>query len=377
MRNLATVQRIKALDPLPKKDKIVYASFEDVDFKVIVGTEHKVGDKVIFIEADSILPVKPEYEFLRARCYNDKWNGFRIRNMKMAQVYSQGLVLPLSDTNLKVGTDLTDKLGIVKYDLEAEAERKYWAGSKKPESKLKLFMYRYWLLSIIYQWIMTKFYKRNSYAWPKFASVSDETRVQNLGYIYEQYKEQMFYATEKLDGQSALYAIYNKQFIVCSRRINLKRGGEANNYWTYAKDNDVERRLRDARKDMRRDFYIQGELCGPGIQGNKYSFPVRKLFVFNIRFIDTNEYMDLHSLVGFCRLYGFTPVPFLSTFEFNFKNIEELLAFADGYSVLNKNTLREGVVIRSVAVRPPDQGQANMLSFKVISPSFDIKYMGD
>ncbi len=48
MRNLATIQTISKLDPIPGRDRIVLASFENIGFHVIVGkTDFKVVDKCI------------------------------------------------------------------------------------------------------------------------------------------------------------------------------------------------------------------------------------------------------------------------------------------------------------------------------------------
>ena len=51
--------------------------------------EFKIGDKIVYIEIDSIVPERPEFEFLRNR-------KFRIRTIKLRGQISQGLILPLS-----------------------------------------------------------------------------------------------------------------------------------------------------------------------------------------------------------------------------------------------------------------------------------------
>ena len=96
-RNLVTVQKIKSLDPIKDKDRIVYASFENSGFHVIVGKDDfKAGDFAVYAEADTLLPDKPEFEFLRKRCWNEKWQGHRITAMRMSQHTSEGICFPLS-----------------------------------------------------------------------------------------------------------------------------------------------------------------------------------------------------------------------------------------------------------------------------------------
>lgn len=377
MRQLATVQTIKSLEKIEGKDRILYASFENVGFRVIVSSDTKVGEKVIYCECDSVLPVRPEFEFLRKRCYSDKWNGFRIRNMKMGGLYSEGLVLPTSILQINTsriadGLDLTKALGIIKYDPELLEENNN-AVAKKPRSRWMSFVYRSRILSKIYSY----FKSSDRYEWPRWASKSDETRAQNLGYIFEKYQGQHFYATEKLDGQSCLYAIYKKRFYVCSRNLCLKdpkKGGSKNNYWEYAHANNMEEVLKKLRKEIGQDFYIQGELCGPGIQQNKYGFETRQFFVFNMYLIESKTYVYYRKVMELCNSAGIKTVPLLKVFDWDFKNMDELLKFADGYSCYGNEVLREGVVLRSCVIEPPDRGQSNMRSLKVISPSFDLKW---
>lgn len=382
-RMLATVQTISSLEPITGKDRILYASFKNVSFRVIVSADTKVNDKVIYCEVDSLLPVRPEFEFLRTRCFSDKWNGFRIKNMKMCNLYSEGLVLPISlcpgAEKLSDGADLSETLGVIKYDPEALEEASTTKAPAKPLSAFRRWIYRFPLLTKLYNKLF--FQKKESYSWPKWASKSDETRAQNLPYIYDQYQGQQWYATEKLDGQSCLYGLQKQigffrpkyKLTVCSRNLNLKEG-TVNNYWTFAKNNDIKSKLISLHKKLNQDFYVQGELCGPGIQSNKYAFPERRYFVFNLRNIKTGQYLPYPAMASLCKEVGLDVVPHLETFTWTFKRMPELLTYADGFSLFGDKVLREGVVLRSCDVRGPDRGQSNLCSFKVISPSFDLKW---
>ena len=87
------------MEDIEGKDRIKLASFESVGWKVIVSTEQKVGDLVCYCEPDTLLPVKPEFEFLRKRCFKESWNGFVIKRMRMGGVLSEGLAIPLKELN--------------------------------------------------------------------------------------------------------------------------------------------------------------------------------------------------------------------------------------------------------------------------------------
>lgn len=87
MRKLASIQRITALEPIPEKDKIELATV--LGWRVIVQKGlYDVGDLCVYCEPDSVMPEKPEFEFLRPK-------KFKIKVMKMAGVYSSGICFPV------------------------------------------------------------------------------------------------------------------------------------------------------------------------------------------------------------------------------------------------------------------------------------------
>ena len=76
MRNMAYIVTIKSIEPIEGKDRIVYVSFNENTYQVIAQKGFSVGDKVLYAEVDSILPVSPKFEFLRSRCFvKDKVSG--------------------------------------------------------------------------------------------------------------------------------------------------------------------------------------------------------------------------------------------------------------------------------------------------------------
>jgi len=114
MRKLASIQVIKELHPIEGADKIEVAKVLGWQLIVKKG-EFSVGDRVVYIEIDSVLPDKPQFEFFRAR-------GTRVRTIRLRGVVSQGLCLPLSilppidNMALNEGVDVTNILEIEKYE---------------------------------------------------------------------------------------------------------------------------------------------------------------------------------------------------------------------------------------------------------------------
>jgi hypothetical protein len=382
MRNLATIQTIKDITPIPEKDKIVLASFIGTGWKVIVGVDMKPGDKVVYCEPDTILPQKSEFEFLRKRCFNAKWNGFRIKRMLMAGVLSEGIAFPLKEVSgisdrFKDGQDVTDIIGAIKYDPELLEEQNNTSTSKYP--KWMQFCFRIPFLKKI-------LLPRTKSSWPQFVSKTDETRIQTLQYVFDSWKHEQIYITEKVDGQSATYALKDNDFYICSRNVCLSRAkirkasaykNQMNNYFETAKRNNIAQKLKKFKKNTGHNIYIQGEQMGPGIQGNKYNLPTLRFFIFNVYDITEKRYFSGNDVRNFCIEYGFDMVPFLCECTFEWNTTEELVEYAKGDSKLGdgvSTTPREGIVIRTRKVKDPEIRMSNMASFKVINSDFLKKY---
>jgi hypothetical protein len=366
MRNLATVQVVKELTPIPGKDNIVLASFEGVGFKVICNkSETEVGSVGVYFEVDSLLPPTPEFEFLRKRCWSESFQGHRIRAMKMGGIFSEGLFLPLSAVNLvnaKAGQDVSDLLKVTKYDPEGREEDTR-VKKKIKSNRILDFLMKIVIFRVCYMFFLGFTTKRET--WPKFISKTDETRAQKIGNLFELLKGKPVYVTEKCEGQSVTYALFKNRFYVCSKNFILH---EKNNpYWEVAIRYGVEDILRGACKKYRFDVGIQCKNCGPGIQGNIYKLDKTTPFVFNLVNLETGERLHLDCLQEFCAKSGLNMVPLLSVGEFCWDNIDDLTSFANGKSVINPKADREGVVIRTL-----DQ-KSGLHSFKVISPNYMLK----
>ena len=140
-RKLAHIEEITGIRSIPGADKIEVATV--LGWEVIIGKEEfKVGDKIIYVEVDSIMPALPEFEFLKPRKY-------RIKTIKLKKQISQGICFPLTilpKTTMgsileSVGDDVTERLGVVKYDPEAAKEQSI--SSNPPKNFITKFLMRY------------------------------------------------------------------------------------------------------------------------------------------------------------------------------------------------------------------------------------------
>lgn len=357
-RKLASIRKISDIQPIDGADMIELAIVDGWKVVVAKNVGHKVGDMVVYCEIDSFLPIKDEFEFLRKSSFKKMGDqeGFRLKTIKLRGQVSQGLILPLSvfegygyrvsenllnenpalEPNrsvispsdmieLVVGNDVTEVLGIVKYEPPIPAEL---AGKVKG-----LF--------------------------PSFIRKTDEERIQNLTSEYEKWRLQsqhQFYVTEKLDGSSSTFYYKDGVFGVCSRNLELLET-EGNTFWKVARELDLENKL----SKLNVNISLQGELIGEGIQGNPYKIKGQTVRFFNVFDIDNQEYYGLPNFLRTLDILELESVPLIDREFLLPESVDELLTYADKKSELNPNFDREGVVIRSLD---------RTISFKVISNKF-------
>lgn len=358
MRKLASIQTVKSLAPIPGADKIEVATVLDWHLVVEKG-EFKIGDTCVYFEIDSILPELPIFEFMRPR-------SFRVKTIKLKGQISQGLALPITSfpqvSDMPIDSDVTEVLGVKKYDPEAEEENKL-AQYNPPKSKLVKHMLRY-------AWFRNAYSKLNpkSGKFPSEISKTDETRVQALGSIIRANAGRNdLYVTEKIDGCSMTVLKENKrlfgivpttQFRICSRNLALPKP-DGSDYWKYVNRTDMFTRL----SRCARPVAIQGELAGPGIQKNKYGFTETRFFMFRAKWLDTGAYATFQEMRELALLCDIEVVPVIQHKYCLQENVDDLVELSKGDSVFAARP-REGVVIRTY-----DQA----LSFKSINPEFLLK----
>lgn len=330
-RKLASIQRIGAINPIEGADAIVTAGV--LGWQVVIRKdEFQTGDLCVYCEIDSLLPDKPEFEFLKPR-------GMRIRTVRLRGQFSQGICFPLSvlPENLEIveGMDVTALLGIVKYEPPIPASL---AGQVKG-------------------------------AFPGCVPKTDETRVQVLQPVLEAFAGTTCYVTEKLDGSSVTYYLQDGDFNVCSRNLNLLDDGR-NSLWKLARELEIEAKL----ASLGVNAALQGEIIGEGIQGNKYKLKGQQVHFFNLFLIDAYRFLDFAELEERLKSLELTMVPVLERDYALQADIPTLVEKSIGKSVLNPQLQREGIVIRPLVEQQTGLEALGRVSFKAINPEFLLKY---
>lgn len=334
-RKLATVRRIDNVVAIENADAIECAVVGGWNVVIKKG-EFKAGDLAIYFEIDSWMP-KELAPFLFEGKVFEGVEGARLRTKKLRGVVSQGLLLPLSvafelpaTTSVDVvGTDLTEALGIKKWD--------------KPLSPQ--------LVGVA---------KGN---FPSFIPKTDQERVQNLTKEINEFQGEEFEVTIKLDGSSiTVYSVKDSdtgKWVdgVCSRNLDLKEGDSA--FWVIAKQEGIHEKI----KSTGRQLAFQGEMLNTNIQGNWEKVDKLCMFVYDVYDIDAKRYLLPEERASLCSSLGVPHVPVLhSKFKLE-QDVKQLLEMAEGEG-MNKGVKREGLVFKH---------SNSDFSFKAISNAYLLK----
>ncbi|MBA4063159.1 MAG: RNA ligase (ATP) [Isosphaera sp.] len=351
MRKLASVQVVNAAEPIPNADAIERVRV--LGWWVVVKKgEFRPGDPVVYCEIDSLLPERPEFEFLRPSSFKPAQtdaagavtlpSGFRVKTVRLRGQVSQGIcfhpsVLP-PGAPAEEGADVTDLLGVRKWE---------------PPAPVGLS-------------------GRVKGGFPGFLPKTDETRVQVLEPVLARNRGKTLVVTEKLDGTSFTAFLRAGEFGICSRNLHLDETDPGSLLARLATKLGLADRLRAVGAARGFDPAVQAEVIGPGVQGNKYAVPELTLRVFNVLDVGTYRLLDHAVMLEVVRELGLEPVPQLGTVVLN-HTVDELVALSEGVSVLNPRAQREGIVLRP-AVEEFDADLGGRLSFKAINPKFLLKY---
>ena len=351
MRKLATIRRIDEIRPIEGADAIE-AAVVGGWVVVVKKDEFKAGDLAVYLEIDSWVPwdLAP---FLSKGQEPREYNGVkgeRLRTVKLRGQVSQGLLLyvynditgtylmiyndELGEYSLTVaeGDDVTQELGVQKWEAPIPAQL---VGDVEGP-------------------------------FPTVIPKTDQERIQNLTEQLKEWQGNLDFhweVTEKLDGSSMTVFVHGDREGVCSRNWALKET-EGNTLWKVARREF----LIDSIRNTGRNLALQGELIGEGIQGNAYKITGQDFYVFDIYDIDRGEYLTPLERKAFCDTHGVKHVPIIAQPLVIQEWVTGLLTMADGTSMLNPKTAREGLVFKCNTPGGP--------SFKAISNKWLIKNEG-
>lgn len=315
-RVLAVCGQITDILPIEGADFIVQAKVfcgSEGRWSGVVPKEAKVGEKVIVFLQDALLPPDSRWSFMESR-------HWRVSMARFKGVPSECLIIPGSEAdNVEVGTNLTEVLGVRKYE--------------KPISEAMM--------------------GEALGSFPSFIPQTDETNFQASEDVHKMTLE-AYYITEKADGTSCTAWVDDDgQLHVCSRNLELRElseSGKSNIYWRAARKYSLE--------NLPKDIALQFEVVGPNIQKNRMGLTGLEIRVFLAWDIQERKYLSYQNLKVICRNLGLPMAKCLGKFE---PSDEE----PDADRLQNMAEIRyengkvgEGIVIRNMS---------STWSFKVIN----------
>jgi RNA ligase (TIGR02306 family) len=340
-RKLASVQIVDDIKPHLNSDNLALATV--LGWQVVIKKEEmKIGEKIVYFEIDSLLPAKNWSEFMKEKKY-------RVKTINLRKEISQGLILPLSiigegvnAEDYEVGYDLTEMLGVTKYEIDSDLPDVNTQKTEKPvENTFPTFL----------------------------IEKTDEPRIQSCPNILQAFMCQPYWASLKYDGTSVTYALdpsNPEEFYICSRNNRREFNPKDDVYSQVAVKYKIHEKLLSLGDAC---YALQGEIYGPKIQKNPLAVKEVKLVIFNAKDLKENRYLDLEELEGLCKQLNLQMVDVIEKGDnFNY-SINDLKRVCQGFYPNTKNH-REGLVFR---LQKNWHAEFKRNSFKIINDQFLLK----
>jgi RNA ligase (TIGR02306 family) len=321
---IVKVRRLTQITPHPNADRLEIATVDGWE-TIIQNGSHKVGDLVVFIPPDAVLP-ENIIEQYQLRTYLRGRDKTRVGVAKIRGVMSYGIVLPC-DNGWVEGQDAAEIMGITKY----EPPVRTFQGDREPEDLTFL------------QYI----------------------DIENFKHFSDAFKEgEDVIVTEKIDGSNSRVGIQITDEVCTlkagSHRVNRKNPGvelwPTQTYWYPHSLNSVQDLITNFAEccidEHENHMALYGEVYGSikgGVKSMDYGSPNKIQYrafgiMANHRWMNPDNFFDL------CEQFGVPTVPILYKGPFDKDKIMKLLESPSVVSLGNgKNQIKEGVVIQSKA----------------------------
>jgi RNA ligase (TIGR02306 family) len=337
-----TVERIAQVWEHTNAERLEMARLASMSYQFVIAKgSYQSGDLVIYFPIDSILP-DPIIECIGLTGKLSGPQKNRVKTVRLRGEISQGIVasiesvLPTASGVFSEGQDITDLLGVTKYEPPMIPSQ---AGNLVPL--------------------------------PQLVSVYDIEGAERFGEQVGQYLlDQPVMITEKLEGSHFSASIYaDGEIAVCQRRYRIEPIEGAEHDWhkvartsgLLAKLPEIKQAVAQMLGQAVQVLTVRGEMIGPGIQGNYYKLPAQTIKIFEIE-VDGAP-LGVVPYLALVNQFTLDAVPVLA----NNITLREWLAgnpldkVSNGPSKINPVLLREGVVIR-----PVDEVRADLLGRVII-----------
>lgn len=397
MRSLAQIQIVKNVYPIVGASNVEMVQV--LDYHVVCQKDFniKIGQKVVYVEVDSIVPdgipvelrdtlktltkslkkaekgndlvlteslkhqikeiqsknIHPNFEFLRSKKFKIKALAFNSFG-----VISEGIIFPIeilkefdpefTYEKYTENQDLTELMKIEKIPDDEEDEAVPEMVVKK--SKFEQYLWKFsW-----YRKIAKHFIFKVKGSWlPWFPSESSETNIQKkFSRLKENYSDDGWYVTQKLEGQNISFYSNHVPYLkffkkritgVCSHHVH-KVTKDNSNFWKAV----IKLKFDEKLTKTNGNYFVRGELVGPGICGNIHKLKELDIYLFEVWNIDQKRFLNYFEFIDFCKTYDFKHVPIVDEHFVLPETVQEILDYSNRMVELVPGVpvQSEGVIIR-------------------------------
>lgn len=315
MNKLATIEKIHSIQPHPNPEVEKLEVAKILEWPVVVPKgQYRDGELVVFIQIDSIVPeANPYFEFMRRQ-------KFRVWNARFKGAPSSGLVCPTSilpyegepspilGISLKEGDDITETLGIIKYERPIDMSVRGDAAGGYPTNLI---------------------------------SISDEDNMLSHPTALAELDGKEIYISQKVDGSSTTFIFNNGEFKACSRRWELKEGSGFP--WTAA----TRYNLKEKMISLKKNLAIQCEAVGNKLNGNRMGISGIELRLFRAKNLDNRQLYNYYELKELASILEIPIVDEIEIIKFDKNNhtIEYFKNLADKQIYSTNGQPAEGLVL--------------------------------
>jgi len=382
---------VKDVTPIEGKDRIELVwLFQKAPYGepcIVQKNKHKVGDYVIYIPPDHVVPDVEQFAFLNKGGNLDDGSKFvrrkhrRVRAMKMAGCISHGLVIGLREGD-SIAMTLTG-VGI--------------PGSFRKQGVVGEFLG-------ITRYVPKQQYgsaggkKMGASPGPKGLSVPkyDLNGIRKAGDIFgweDGKSAHNLVITEKLHGCNARYVVtkvdrtlWGQIWLWLRTRLGKRTASplESKDHRLHISSRTTWRGIENDNDSLWKevaeqqalfpklvnldfiDIVLYGEIVGRRVQGDQFLYGTKddglQLYIFDIYDPKSKLWFSWGDVERICSLLGLRTVPVLAEGKFSRDEVEK---YVDGWSYIdNRKTMREGIVVRTVGDYRDSRGNRLIIKWK-------------
>ncbi len=318
------VVKINSINPHPNADRLDIATIEGMAYQVITAKGNfQAGDLVFYFPIDSVIPD----EFLDKfgiRSYYSK----KLRAAKLRGIFSEGLLIPVdADFKGNVGDDVTKHFGVTKYEYPIPQ-------NMSGDVEFPIGQY-------------------------KFPSPEHLKRYRDVLQLEEE-----VVITEKIHGTNFTVLIDEDGTYISSHNYFWKNNATSKNLVYIRAYNEYE-----CLQNLPINTQIFGEIYG--VQDIKYGLSNGKIGIAIFAVRNNGKFLDFEQFKTFCNQYSLPQVPILYKGAYSWETVSQ---FNNADSVVNKNSIMEGVIVQPVRERThPEIGRVVL---KLISDRYLLRSGG-